>query len=57
LYLDCAKYYCEDGKKLSSDEFGKKMFQCILFVSNTEKMFKVIEDKRLKEESRKAVKN
>ena len=42
---------------MSSDEFGKKMFQCILFVSNTEKMFKVIEDKRLKEESRKAVKN
>lgn len=35
LYLDCAKYYCEDGKKLGSDEFGKKMFQCILFVSNT----------------------
>lgn len=35
FYGKCAIYYCEDSKTLASDEFGKKMYQCILFVSNT----------------------
>ena len=56
-YKDCASFYCEDPTKGPSDEIGKKIFKCILFVFNTEKMFFELETKRKKEEARKAPKN
>ena len=49
LYIDCAKYYCDDGTKIPSDDFGKKMYDCILFLSNTEKTYKMIVVQRAKE--------
>lgn len=57
VYQDCATFYCEDPTKGASDEIGKKIFKSILYVFNTEKMFYEIEEKRKKEEGRKATTN
>lgn len=56
-YNDCATYYCEDPSKASSDEIGKKLFKSVLFIFNTEKIYYELEERRKKEEARKAVKN
>jgi hypothetical protein len=56
-YTDCATYYCEDPTKAASDEIGKKLFQSVLFIFNTEKIYYEMEEKRKKDEARKAVKN
>lgn len=56
-YNDCASFYCEDPTKGASDEIGKKIFKSILFIFNTEKIFYELEERRKKEEARKAVKN
>ena len=56
-YTECAKFYCEDPTKGNSDDIGKKMYKSVLFIFNTEKVFSDIEERRLKEEARKAPKN
>lgn len=38
VYQDCANFYCEDPSKGASDEIGKKIFKCLLFVFNSEKV-------------------
>lgn len=39
VYKQTALYYCEDPTKAASDEIGKKLLKCILFVDCTEKIF------------------
>lgn len=48
-FEECAKFYCEEPNRGSSEDIGKKMFKSVLFVFNTEKMFHEIEEKRKKE--------
>jgi hypothetical protein len=50
-------FYCEDPTKGSSDEIGKKLFKSVLFIFNTEKIYYELEERRKKEDARKAVKN
>lgn len=48
-YQECANFYCEDPMKAPSDEIGKKLFNCVLYIFNTEKVFYELEEKRKKE--------
>lgn len=34
-FTTCAAFYCEDPNKAASDEIGKKIFKCLLFIFNT----------------------
>lgn len=42
-YYSCAALYCEDGKKMQSDEFGKKIFKGVHFIYNSEKVYKTVQ--------------
>lgn len=48
-YKDCVSFYCEDPSKGQSDEICKKIFKCIHFISNSERTYKVVEEKLEKE--------
>ena len=54
-YKLCTELYCEDSKQ-SSEEFGKKMLGCILFICKSQETLYQVMEARRKEEERMAKK-
>lgn len=54
-YESCAQFYGEDTKRQSSDEFGKKILECLFFVSKTEEAVTQLDSCKRRVENQKAI--